>query len=130
MHLVKRALKYLMAVLYLAGGLNHFLNPGFYLRMMPPWLPWHEALVALSGVAEMLLGALVLVPRFQRLAAWGLIALLVAVFPANVHMALHPGLFPEAPPAALWGRLPLQGLLILWAWWFTRPEAPVPERAA
>ena len=66
------------------------------------------------------LGVLLLVPRTSRLAAWGLIALFVAVFPANVHMALNPHLFPEIPPTALWLRLPLQGVFVAWAYRFTR----------
>ena len=60
------------------------------------------------------------VPATRRFAGWGLIALLVAVFPANLHMALHPDQYPDIPPAALWGRLPIQAVLIAWAYWFTR----------
>ncbi len=111
-----------------AAGINHFRNPTFYVRMMPDYLPWHEALVAFSGVAEILVGALLLVPRFSRLGAWALIALLLAVFPANVNMALHPEQFPTMSPTALWIRLPIQAVLILWAWWYTRPEAPAAPR--
>lgn len=110
----------LFGVFFIAAGLNHFINPGFYLRMMPAYLPWHAALVAVSGVAEMVLGGLLLVSRFQVMAAWGSIALLVAVFPANVNMALHPELYPTISPMALWLRLPIQGLLIAWAHRYTR----------
>jgi uncharacterized membrane protein len=103
------------------AGLNHFVSPDFYVHMMPPYLPAHLALVYLSGIAEVVLGALLLVPRWWRLAAWGLIALLVAIFPANLHMALHPELFASvASPGLLWLRLPLQAGLIVWAWWYTR----------
>ena len=77
-----------------------------------PYLPWPVALVYISGVAEILLGTLLMLPRTSRLAGWGLIALLVAVFPANIHMALHPELYPTMSPRALWIRLPLQGVLI------------------
>lgn len=101
------------------AGLYHFANPAFYLRMMPPYLPWPLTLIHLSGLFEAALGYLLLVPKYTRLAAWGLIALLVAVFPANIHMALNPQLFPELPPAALWLRLPLQVVLIAGAYWFT-----------
>src|SRR5207248_11723419 len=90
---------------------------------VPPYLPWPLALVIISGLAEMGLGALLLAPRWSALAAWGLIALLIAVFPANLHMALHPWLYPWASAALLWLRLPLQALLIAWAYWHTRPEA-------
>jgi len=104
----------------MAAGVMHFLWTGFYVRIMPPWLPWHRELVVLSGISEAALGLLLLVPRYTRYAAWGLIALLIAVFPANLHMALNPEAFAEFDPSMLWFRLPLQGLLILWAWWHTR----------
>lgn len=119
---LKRWLRWLFGLLFVLAGVNHFLRPAFYVRIMPPYLPWHLELVYLSGVFEVLLGAMLLVPRTTRLAAWGLIALLVAVFPANIHMALHPELFPEIPAAALWLRLPLQGVLIAWAFWYTRAD--------
>lgn len=71
----------------------------------------------LSGAAEAGLGAAVLAPRLRRLAGWGLLALLVAIFPANVHMALHPEAYPMVGGALLYARLPLQGVLMLWVWW-------------
>jgi uncharacterized membrane protein len=120
MPVTKTLTRYLFGVLFIAAGANHFVNPGFYLRMMPAYLPWHSELVAVSGVAEMALGALLLVPRFQVVAAWGLIALLIAVFPANLNMALHPEQFATVSPTVLWLRLPLQGVLIAWAYWYTR----------
>jgi uncharacterized membrane protein len=120
MQTLKLLSKYLFGLFFVLGGLNHFINPEFYLRMMPPYLPWHNFLNYLSGFFEVALGLLLFVPKYTRLAAWGLIALLVAVFPANVHMALHPQLFPDIPPAALWLRLPLQAVLITWAYWLTR----------
>lgn len=88
--------------------------------MVPPYVPAPEAMVVVSGVAEILLGVLVLVPATTQKAAWGLIALLIAVFPANVHMALHPELFPDMTPAFLYARLPFQALFIFWAWIYTR----------
>jgi len=112
-------LKWLLGLLFVAAGVNHFLNTDFYVGIMPPYLPWHLALVYLSGVAEAALGVLLLVPRFQAAAAWGLVALLIAVFPANIHMAVNSQLFPTFHPAALWGRLPLQVVLIAWAYRFT-----------
>lgn len=119
----KVVMKYLLVVVYVAAGVNHFVNPEFYLKMMPPYLPWHLALVYISGVAEIVLGLLVLFPRFTQLAGWGLIALLIAVFPANVYMAQNPHLFPDLNQTALLIRLPIQLLLIWWAWWATRPNA-------
>jgi uncharacterized membrane protein len=87
---------------------------------MPPYLPWHLELVYASGFFEIVLGILLLVPKKSSLAAWGLIALLIAVFPANVHMALNTALYPAIDPVLLWLRLPLQGVLIAWAYLFTR----------
>jgi uncharacterized membrane protein len=118
-------LKYLLCVFFVAAGLNHFINPAFYLKIMPPYLPWHLFLVYLSGFFEAALGVLLLVHAFTRTAAWGLIALLIAVFPANIHMALNPQLFPDISPPALWLRLPLQAVFIAWAFWYTkRTERP------
>lgn len=119
---IKTVLVWLMGPLYVLAGLNHFRDPAFYLAIMPPYLPWHAALVWLSGVAEIVLGVAVLVPRVRSLAGWGLVALLIAVFPANLHMALHPELYPDVPTIGLYVRLPIQALLILWAWWCTRPD--------
>src|SRR5205823_7827869 len=103
--------RWLLGVLFVAAGIFHFVRTDFYVRIMPPYLPWHRELVYLSGVFEIALGVLVLVPRWSVLAAWGLIALLIAVFPANVHMALNADLYPEFSPAVWWARLPLQGVL-------------------
>jgi uncharacterized membrane protein len=117
---VKAVTRYIFGMLFVLAGVNHFVNPEVYVRIMPPYLPWHFALVLLSGFAEIVLGALLLVRRCAAIAGWGLIALLMAVFPANLHMALNPELFPRLSPAALWLRLPLQGVLIAWAYWYTR----------
>ena len=120
MAVFKTLTRYLFCALFIAAGLNHFRDPDFYIRMMPAYLPWHGALVAVSGVAEVLLGVLLLVPRFQVMAAWGLIGLLIAVFPANLNMALNAEQFRTVSPLALWIRLPIQALLIAWAYWYTR----------
>jgi len=88
---------------------------------MPPYLPAHLALVYVSGVFEILGGIGVLVPRVRSMAGWGLVALLVAVFPANLHMAMHPELFPGFSSGALYARLPFQLFFLWWAWWATRP---------
>ena len=89
---------------------------------MPTYLPWHYALVIISGIAEVVLGIGLLIPQTSNFAAWGLIALLIAIFPANIHMATHPELYPDIPVVALWIRLPVQFLLILWAFWYTGPD--------
>ena len=119
---MRTAMKWLLGLLFVAAGVNHFLMPDTYVAIVPPYLPWPLVLVYLSGVAEVALGVMLLIPRYQPLAAWGLIALLIGVFPANLHMALNPERFPDIPPAALWIRLPLQGVLIAWAYWFTGGE--------
>ena len=114
----KTILKYLLGIFFVGAGVLHFVRPEFYLKMMPLYLPWHLGLVYLSGVAEIVLGILVLIPRYTRLAAWGLIALLIAVFPANIYLAMHPELMPNASPTAHLLRLPFQFVFIAWAWWF------------
>jgi uncharacterized membrane protein len=120
---LKAILRYTLAAFFILAGLNHFRDADFYLRIMPPYLPAHLAVVYVSGFSEIALGAILLWSRYQVLAAWGLIALTIAVFPANIHMALHAELYPEFSRAALWARLALQGALIAWVYWYTRPEA-------
>ena len=91
---------------------------------MPPYVPWHRELVYASGVAEIAGAVGVLVPRddVQRYAGWWLVATLLAVFPANVHMAFNPEDYKKISPALLWGRLPVQGAFIAWALLATKPE--------
>ena len=125
---IKRILLWVMAASYVLAGLNHLLNPGFYLAIMPPGLPNPEWLNLISGLAEIVLGVFVLEPRVRVLAAWGIIALLIAVFPANVYVALENVGLPAGEPGTgnamvNWIRLPFQALFILWAWWYTRRDA-------
>jgi uncharacterized membrane protein len=120
METLKLVTKIIFGVLFIAAGANHFINPKFYLSIMPPYLPFPYALVILSGIAEVILGVGLLIPQVSQYAAWGLILLLIAVLPANIHMATHPELYPTIPSLMLWFRLPLQGMLILWAYWYTR----------
>jgi uncharacterized membrane protein len=124
MQKIKLILKYLFGVFIVLAGVNHFINAGFYLRIMPPYLPWHLLLVYLSGVVEIALGILLLIPRRTRMAAWGIAALLLAVFPANIHMAFNQELYPEYSATTLWLRLPLQLVLIAWAYWYTSRPRP------
>ncbi len=125
MKIIKQITKAIFALFFVAAGVNHFVDTPFYQSITPPYLPWPYALVIVSGVAEIVLGFGLLVPKLSRLSAWGLIALLIAVFPANIHMAAHPELFPTIPVVALWIRLPVQGVLILWAYWYTRTDVSV-----
>jgi uncharacterized membrane protein len=127
----KSGLLWLMSAFYVLAGFNHLLNPAFYLRIIPPGLPDPAWLNLLSGLAEIVLGVVVLEPRVRVLAAWGLIALLIAVFPANVYVAVNNLGLPEGAPGSgnalmNWGRLPLQGILVLWAWWYTQPDSETP----
>ena len=122
----KLVMKYLLGIMFVALGINHFINPDFYVNIMPPYLPWHLEMVYLSGFFEAALGMLVMVPKYTRIAAWGLIAVVIAVFPANIHMAVNSHLYPDINPMFLWIRLPLQGVFIAWPYWFTRPEAQTP----
>ena len=112
-----------MAVAYVLAGFNHLVNPEFYLAIMPPDLPNPEWLNLLSGLAEIVLGVYLLEPRTRVFAAWGIIALLIAVFPANLYVAFN-NVGPEGPgtgPGAIgYVRLPFQAVFVLWAWWYTR----------
>jgi uncharacterized membrane protein len=111
--------RWVFAALFVVSGVGHFVAADTFVRMIPPYLPYPRALVLVSGILEIALGVLLLVPRSARLAAWGLIALLVAVFPANVHIYRHQELFP-IPPLVHLLRLPMQAVLILWAYAYTR----------
>jgi uncharacterized membrane protein len=120
-----RAGRWLFAALFVASGVGHLVATNFYMRIMPPYLPYHRPLVIVSGLIEIALGIMLLVPRVSRVAAWGLIALLVAVFPANIYLFRHQELLPFSP-LVHWLRLPLQGVLILWAHAYTRGAARGP----
>jgi uncharacterized membrane protein len=112
----------LLAFLFIAAGVLHFVRPGIYARIIPPRLPYPKALVYISGVAEIAGGMALLVPTLRPWAGLWLMALLVAVFPANIYMAMAPRQagFGIAP-VWLWLRLPLQLVLMAWVWWATLP---------
>ncbi|MFC7186426.1 MauE/DoxX family redox-associated membrane protein [Halorubrum yunnanense] len=126
----KRFLRRLMGAIYAIAGVTHFLAPESFARAVPPELPRPRALVYLSGIAEVALGLGVQFERTRRASAWGIVALLVAVFPANVYMAtddvateLVPDRLARVARAAAWARLPFQAALVLWAWWHASPES-------
>lgn len=121
MPIFKAVVRVLFAAFFIFAGVGHFKNRGFFIAIVPPYLPWPAALVYISGVAEILLGTLLMLPWTAGFAGWGLIALLIAVFPANVHMAVNHHLYPAISPTVLWIRLPLQGVLIALAYWYARP---------
>lgn len=131
---VERPVLYLMAAAYVVAGVLHFVVPQVYVQIVPPVFPAALALVYLSGLAEVAVGVGLLVPRTRQRAAWATVALLVAVFPANLYMATS-GVVVEGLPgggdpsaAVRWGRLPLQGVLILLALWYTRPRSAEESR--
>ncbi len=127
---MQKYLRWLLAGLMIVAGLNHFRMPALYIAMIPAWLPAPSALNIISGIAEIVggLGLLAPWPAVRRAASWGLVALLLCVFPANVNMAIHhlPLGDNHVPAWTLWARLPLQAILIAWAWWCTveRPQTP------
>lgn len=116
--------KYALALFMVLAGVNHFLAPSAYDAMVPRELPSPHLLVILSGIAEIAGGLGLLWEKTRRLAAWGLVALFLAVFPANINMAVNhlPLDGHEVPLWTLWARLPLQIAFIGWAYLFTRPK--------
>ena len=108
----RRIVRALVSLFFLIGGVCHFTCTDYFISIMPPYLPWHRQLVYLSGAFE-LLGAIALwLPATRRIAGLGLIALALAVWPANIHMAIHPEAFPAIPAWVLYLRVPLQLLII------------------
>lgn len=121
---IKAVFRILLGVAMIGVGVTHFTGPEPFVRMVPAFLPAPLALVYVSGAAEIAGGAGLFVPKLRRAASWGLVALYVAVFPANLNMAIHglPLGDYHAPPFALWARLPLQLVLIAWALWVGKPD--------
>ena len=121
---MKIALRWLLAGSMVAIGVAHFIEPDAFVRIMPPWVPWHLAMVYLSGLFEVLGGVGLLPKRTRAAAGWGLIALFVAVFPANLHMALNdiPLGAEPLPSWVLWARLPFQAVFIAWAYGVSRQD--------
>ena len=115
-------------VWFFGGGITHFTNADFFIAIVPPCWPWPLFAVYASGVLEVLLAILILWPKTRSLAGWGLIALTIAVTPANVHMWLHPEQFSDVSEVALSIRLVVQVLLLALIWWSTRrpsTDAPI-----
>jgi uncharacterized membrane protein len=117
---VKRLSLYIMTAFYILAGVNHLIHPAFYIKIMPPWIPYHAAMVGISGVCEILFALLLLFPFTRRVGGFCIILLLIAVFPANIQMllnALHEN------NIRLWlaiFRLPIQIILIWWAYTFVK----------
>ena len=118
--MIKKVFRYLLSAVMVATGILHFAAPDKFAEIVPEWLPAPKALVLVSGFFEIAGGLGLLLKQTRIAAAWGLAALFAAVFPANVNMALHK-IYTDNP-WILWGRLPFQGVLIAWAYWFTQSE--------
>lgn len=110
---------YLMSFLYIIAGLNHFRVPKLYLKIMPKYIPLPEKMIFISGIAEISLGILLLIPSTSHYAAWGIIFLLIIVFPANLEMYIHDKASLGLPKWLLFLRLILQLLLVYWAYQYT-----------
>jgi uncharacterized membrane protein len=109
---------YAASIAFVFAGISHFTKERFFMKAMPPYIPFHKAMVLVSGIAEIILGLGLLFPATRVYAAWGLIMLLVAVFPANIYMATS-GKFHKIPSFLLWLRLPLQFVLIWWIYQYS-----------
>lgn len=121
----KQILKGVLAVCMVVAGVLHFVTTEPFVRIVPGFLPAPAALVYISGVAEILLGIGLLIPRTQQLSAWGLVALFIAVYPANLNMAIN-DIGISGIPSTWWFhaiRLPFQFVLIAWAYWYTKPKS-------
>jgi uncharacterized membrane protein len=122
--ILRVVLRVLLAHMFVAIGVLHFVRPRFFEQIVPPYLPRPLALVYISGYFEILGGCCIMIPAVRRAAGWGLIALLIAVFPANLHMALNDVHVDgkATPPILLWTRLPFQAVFIVWVWWCARGD--------
>lgn len=111
--MLKKVLLYIMATVYVAAGIMHFVKPAPYLKMVETYLPAPLAMIYLSGIAEILCGLGLMIPQTRRMAAFALVLLLIAIFPANIYMAVAHDRWPDIPVWVLYARLPLQ-LLLIW----------------
>jgi uncharacterized membrane protein len=118
--MLKKVFMYFMGVVYILAGINHFWHPDFYMKMVETFLPYPLTMIYISGIAEVAGGLGLMIPVTRRLAAFGLVFLLIAIFPANLYMAIAHDKFPEFSPWALYGRLPLQLALIYLANIYTK----------
>ena len=115
--MVKVISVYVMGIFYIMVGIKHFQDPSWFVQIVPPILPYKYELVYISGIFEVLLGILLMIPRFQSIAAKGLMALLICVYPANIYLAQTNGVALGISPLIAWGRLPFQFVFIGLAYW-------------
>ncbi len=117
-YIMKNVARWVIAIFFIVAGANHFRTPEIYYAMMPTWITAPKLINEISGACEMLGGIGLLIPATRRCAGWGLLALLVSVFPANVHVALQGHMDgTNFSPWILWARLPFQPVMMLWVWW-------------
>ena len=109
-----------LSFLFINIGIDHFVNPDFYRNIMPAYLPMHTEAIYISGFFEILGGVAILFPKLRSMAGWGLVLLLIVVFPVNIHMAVNPNLFPDIPLSFLYIRLVLQFIIIYWTYFATQ----------
>ena len=117
----KKMVLFGLSAFFINVGIDHFVNPDFYLSIMPPAFPLHLEAVYISGFFEVLGGVGVLIPRLRKIAGWGLVALLIVVYPANIYMAIRPEAFSDTPVMLLYLRLAFQFLFFYWAYSVTKP---------
>ena len=109
-----------LSFLFINIGIDHFVNPDFYRNIMPAYLPMHTEAIYISGFFEILGGVAIVFPKLRSMAGWGLVLLLIVVFPVNIHMAVNPNLFPDIPLSFLYIRLVLQFIIIYWTYFATQ----------
>ena len=110
----------IMSLFYIGAGINHFINPDWFVRIVPPILPFKITIVYISGIFEVILGFLLIFPKTRFIAGWGLILLLLAVSPANIYVALTNGKAMDTTPMIAWTRLPFQFVFIGLAYWHSK----------
>ena len=115
--MIKIASIYIMSIFYIQIGIKHFTDPTWFMQIMPPYLPFHKELVYISGAIEVILGVMLLFKETRYIAGWGLILLLIAVFPANIYLAQTNGAAMSTSATVAWGRLPIQAIFIALAYW-------------
>lgn len=129
--MIRFGFKYLLVTFFIFAGTMHFINPDFYRPMMPPYIPAHNFMVLLSGATEIFAALLLAIPRTSKWGAWFIIAHLLIFFTVHIYMIQEADtVFADVPLAALWLRIPMQFLLIAWAFWFTRDQKEAPDSMA
>ena len=118
--MIKLITIYIMSYFYIQIGIKHFTDPNWFMQIMPPYLPYHLELVYLSGFFEIILGILLIFKKTRYIAGWGLILLLIAVFPANIYLAQTNGAAMGISPEIAWGRLPIQAIFVALAYWHSK----------